>query len=472
MFNKLAGHTPLADMISQIIDDSRSKIAAAEGGDEKKDDKKPNPFFAKKGGDKKEEKKDDDDKGEEKKASATIDFTDVEEVEKLASALDQVGEELIKSADKQEKGGESPVGGTSLPVMSPVGGKQPYKKDGSSKHSVPVSTGLQAGDAGNVAPTQVPNDHAKAPGGAPYPKKGVMKTAAEAVMAKMKAEAEGAAVEEEQAEVEGQEEAEVEETQEVAAEKPKAASVVALEAAVEKMAESTDDYDKRVSKGHARLNGGMGALSGALSGGISGATAPSRSGAVRAAKTVGGAAAGALGLGAAGYLGGKAMHGAAKKLAPKEKKSSDETSPVDYILDKMAGSIEKKMGGETLDSKSGDGPKPPSNPGREMIGSNTAPVSATKAKAKAPQKKLMSQVLTEPMQSNSNDSKVSENLRNASKGGVKIAAARELLKKVAAEGCTCDGKGECRNCKMKKSMEKESMDSTSVGGSSSSSPMA
>lgn len=461
MFNKLAGHTPLADMISQIIDDSRSKIAAAEGGDEKK----PNPFFAKKDGDKKDEKK--DDKGE-KKASATIDYTDSEEVEKLASALESVGDELIKTADKQEKGGESPVGGTSLPVMSPVGGKQPYKKDGSS-HETPNNTGLQSGGPGVKAVTQTPSD-AKMTAKPNYPKKGVMKTAAEAVLAKMKAEAEGAVVEEEQAEEPVQEEAEVEATP--SAEKPKAASVVALEAAVEKMAESGEEYEKRIAKGHGRLGAVMSVVPGALNGAIQGGMSGGSNGA-RAAKAVGGAVAGGGAGAALGYGLGRLNHAAAKKVAPKEKKSSDETSPVDYILDKMAGSLEKKMGGETLDSKSGDGPKPPSNPGREMIASNTAPVAATKAKAKAPQKKLMSQVLTEPMQSKANDSKVSENLRNASKGGVKIAAARELLKKVAAEGCTCDGKGECRNCKMKKSMEKESMGASSMGsGSMSSSPMA
>lgn len=369
MFAKLAGHTPLADMISQIIDDSRSKIAAAEGGEEK-DDKKPNPFFGKKDDKKKDDKPKEkgeekgEDKGEEKKASA-IDFTDSEDVEKLASALDQVGEELIKEADSEEHGGESKGGGTSLPVMSPVAGKQPYKKDGS-KHESPKTIGLQSGGPGTKASTQIPSDvNLKA---APnYPKKGVMKTAAETVLAKMKAEAEGA--------------------EEAVTEKPKAASVVALEDAIDKMAGLKDTAAK-----------------------------------------------------------------GAKAVGKRSKMAAAEESPVDFILDKMAGSTEKRMGGMTLDSKSGDGPKPPSNPGREMIASNTAPVSATKAKAKAPQKKLMSQVLTEPMQSKSNDSKVSENLRNASKGGVKIAAAREFLKKIASEGCSCDGQDECKYCKMKKSM--------------------
>lgn len=410
MFDKLKGHLPLADMISSIIDDSRSKIAAAESEEK---DEKSNPFFAKKPADKKEKKEEKEEPKQEKKASA-IDFNDVEEVEKLASALDQVANEFLKEADKQEKGGESAVGGESLPVMSPVAGKQPYKKDTSAKHSVPASTGLQSGGPGAKASTQVPND-ASMSAIATYPKKGVMKTAAEAVMAKMKADAEEAAgTEAETDEVETEEEA-VETAPEAKDEKPKAASVQALEAAVEKMAgtkvaefppgKGAPPFGKKDDKKKVEAKGD-----------------------------------------------GKGEEGKEEKKDEGEK--DKKASPVDFILSKMA---ESTQGGMDLTSKSGDGPKPPSGGGREMISSNTAPVSATKAKAKAPQKKLMSQVLTEPMQSKAHDSKVSENLRNAAKGGVKIAAARELLQKIASEGCTCDGKGECKYCKMKKSMEKKSM---------------
>ena len=53
--------------------------------------------------------------------------------------------------------------------------------------------------------------------------------------------------------------------------------------------------------------------------------------------------------------------------------------------------------------------------------------------------------------SKSTDNKVHQNLRNASKGGVKIAAADKLalLQKIAEDGCKCSGKGECQYCKMK-----------------------
>lgn len=380
MIAKLAGHLPLSDMVLQIIDDCRTKTAADEGKEDKEKAKKLLKYEKKEHGhipSKKEEE-------EEKKASA-IDFTDPDEVEKLASALDQVGDQFMKvAADGQEHGGEFKGGGESLAVMKPTQGKQPYKKDSSKSHNVPTSTGLQAGDAKSVA-TQVPNDHAKAPGGAPYPKKGVMKTAAESVLEKIRAAA--------QKPVDPPEDTKIEEdTSKKTEEKPKAVSVIRLE---EALANRSNKDDKT---------------------------------------TV---------------------------VEPDNDEGDKQASAVDFILDKIA-NTEKQMGGMTLDSKSGEGPKPPSNPGRELIASNSAVVNAKKVQAKAPQKKLMSQVLTEPALSQAHDSKVHENLRNATKGGVKIAAARELLKKVAEEGCTCNGKGECKHCKMKKAMEKKSMGDTSM----------
>ncbi len=404
---KLAGHLPLADMISQVIEDSRAKIAADEASNDGEKDKQAkinSPLKAGIKGFKNQVKKNekdfdknyDSDKDEwkdEKKASI-IDSSDPEEIDKLASALDQVGDEYIKiAADGKDHGGEYKGGGETLAVLKGTSGKQPYKKDSSKAHNVPMNTGLQAGDA-KSATTQVPNDHAKAPGGAPYPKKGVMKTAAESVMEKIRA----------------------------AAQKPDTVSERMPADETEDPKESKDTKEETKSASVIRLQDAL-----------------------------------------------------AKKASKEDKAvetEDNQPSAVDFILGKLA-NVEKRMGGMTLDSKSGDGPKPPSNPGRELIESNSAVTNAKKVQAKSPQKKLLSQVLNEPAMSKAHDSKVQENLRNASKGGVKIAAARELLKKIAEEGCTCDGKGECKHCKMKKAMEKKSMGNTPMTGSptQSTSPM-
>lgn len=138
------------------------------------------------------------------------------------------------------------------------------------------------------------------------------------------------------------------------------------------------------------------------------------------------------------------------KMSPKVMKTASERL-IDALTEKTAfGEQEKRMGGETLDSASGQGtPATPANGGnaaRKHIASNTAPAAMKKVDAKVQGKKDMAQVLTEPMMSASKDHKVQDNLRNASKGGVKIAAAKALVEKIAAEGCKCESKGECRNC--------------------------
>lgn len=412
MISKLAGNLPLADMVARIIDDSRVKIAAAEGKDDDKV-KKLVDYEKKEHGHVPSVKEEKEEKGKDKEASAVIDFSDPEEVEKLASALETVGDQLMKTAaDGQDHGAEFKGGGETLAVMKPVSGKQPYKKDSSKAHNVPMSTEAQKGDGGAPAPTQMKNDHAKRPGGAPYPKKGVMKTAAESVIDKIRSAAapkpttmtEDVGHEDDSTEVEIKPDGSVAPKQE----KPKSAAVARLQAALTGKNEEPKEEAKPA------------------------------------------------------------------EVVTFEKKDGEEkkAGAVEFILGKIA-NVEKKMGGETLDSKSGDGPKPPSggtNSARSMIESNTAATNAKKVQAKAPQKKLMSEVLTEPMQSKAHDSKVSENLRNAAKGGVKIAAARELLKKVAEEGCTCDGKGECKHCKMKKAMEKKSMGMPMTGSPQPSTP--
>ncbi len=364
MHAKLAGHLSLHDMIKSVIDDARVKVASDEG-DEKKDekkDKKPNPFM------KKKEEKGEKEEGEEKKASAELNPSDPDDIEKLASALEFMGEKL---ADSKYTGGESHQGGEVLVTMSPVAGKQPYKKDTSKSHSVPMSTGLQTDPSQGKASTQVPNDHAKAPGGAPYPKKGVMKTAAEGVMAKIEA--------------------------------------------MKGKKDGDKDKDDKKAPPFAKKDDGD-------------------------------------------------KDDKEEKSDEKEKKSA----ALEFVLSKLGeGEVERRMGGETLDSKSGDGPKPSKdskggNSVRSHIGSNQAAINMKKVEGKGPQKKMLSEVLTEPALSKAHDSKVSENLRNATKGGVKIAAAKDFLQKIA--GDPNDPRHEKLKEAMKKKLEKKSMGGMSMGG--------
>jgi hypothetical protein len=338
MHSKLAGRLPLQAMVAQHIEAAREKLAAADEKDEKgekseKKVKKLVEYEKKEHGGKIPSVKEEE---AEHEKTASIDFTDPESIEKLATALEDVGEKI--AADGIFLGGEHKQGGEQLPVnKTMVSGKQPYKRD-AARHQVPNGTGMMATIDNPGAATAIPTDDKRAPGGngAKYPAKGVLKTAGQSVMEKIEAR---------KAEMFG----ETKPAEETPAAKPE-----------------------------------------------------------MAAKTA---------------------------------------SAVSYVLDKIA---EYHGGGETLDDK----PAPvPSNAGRELIGSNAAVVAATKKKAFSARKAELAQVLTEPAQSKASDSKVHENLRNADKGGVKIAAAKALLQKIASEGCGCGGSGECRSCRLSKAIE-------------------
>jgi hypothetical protein len=335
MHTKLAGRLPLQEMITRHIDAARTKIASADEKTKKlvEHEKKEHGKIPSK----KEEE------AEHEKKSSVIDFHDAESVEKLAAALEAGADLLVKEADSIENGGEKKQGGEQLATQSPTPGKQSYiTGKATAKHQIPTSTGLQATKDNPGAATAVPTDDARAPGGtgAKYPAKGVLKTAAESVLEKLK---------------------------------------------------EKRDSDK------------------------------------------------------------------AKKEEPKKDEKKDEekekkSSAVEYVLGKIAkveNGGESRQGGEQLDNTA----PVPSNPGRQLISSNAAPVSATKREAKAPQKKLLKEVLTEPALSASTDQVVNQNLRNASKGGVKIAAVKACLQKIAEGGCQCDGKGECKHCKLKSAVE-------------------
>ncbi len=382
MLSNLAGHLPLQDMIRQQIDSARTKLAAVEEREEKKE----NPFFKKKN-EKKDEKKED-----KEKKSSVIDSSDPYEVEKLASALDEIAEDLIKEADSIFNGGESHQGGEQLATQGVVPGKQSYTSN-KAKHQIPTHTGLESKKENGPAATAIPDTQHKPPVPlhASYPKKGVLKTAEESEKAKKLLAYE----EREHGKIPSVKE-EKEEDKKGIKEKKSFASVSALQSALAKMAAGKED--KKVFP-----------------------------------------------------FAKKEKEEGKKEEEEKEKKSE----ALDFILGKVA---EFRGGGETLDSKSGQGPKAPSQPGRQLIANNSAPAAATKREAKAPVKKSLSEVLTEPALTSSTDNIVQQNLRNASKGGVKIATVKQFIKKIAEGGCLCGNKGECDYCRMKQTIEKKRAD--------------
>lgn len=440
MHSKLAGHLPLQEMIAQTLESARVKIAAAEDKESGKV-KKLVEYEKKEHGGKipsvKEEKEE-----KKEKMSSVLDPSDPDEMNKLASALDEMGEELLKEADSVENGGESKQGGEQLATQSPTGGKQVYT-GAKAKHQVPTSTGMQGDPSQGKASTQVPNDHARAPGGtgAKYPAKGVLKTAGEdikAMFAKKKDE-KGEKKDEDKKEKKSGVAALQEVVEKIATEKEAfaltdeghkldAKRYGAISKANHDAAKAEDEYAKEAPVKASLFRAGQGAIH----------RMTSRHADYAAKKHEEGKNA----YNPFGGLGGKSRH------ESKEKKSE----AVDFILDKLA---EFHGGGETLDDK----PAPvPSNEGRQLIANNQAPVSATKREAKAAGRKQLSEVLSEPAQTKSTDSTVQDNLRNAAKGGVKIAAVKAYLGKIAEAGCVCAGAGECDYCRMKASVEKKRAD--------------
>lgn len=353
MKNKLAGVAlPLQDVVAQTIEAAREKmkLAAAEKEEKKGDDKekvKKLVAYEKKehGGHIPSAKEEEEEK---EKCSSVIDPADPEEVEKLAAALDYASEKL---ADSVELGKEVHQGGEVLQTGRPVGGTQPYKKDKSKSHNIPMQTGSEKPSDAKGAPANAVATDEKSP-----------------------------------AYLHQKQPADI---------LRKKAGVDLLKEEVEKMAGGfgKDEKGKKDEKKEEKDN--------------------------------------------------------------KEKKSSSEAA--EYILAKISEAAhlggEHKQGGETLSSTA----PVPSNPGRQLISSNAAPKAATKREAKAPRKKELAEVLTEPAMSAAHDSKVQENLRSASKGGVKIAAAvaKAFLAKIAEEGCTCSDAGTCRHCKMTAAMKKK-----------------
>lgn len=453
MATKIAGRLPLQDMISSVIDDARQKLAASEAGKEgsKPEEKKIKKLleYEKKehGGHiptvKEEEEEEMEEKGEkedmgEKKASV-INFYNYSEVEKLASALEFVSNSIFKvAADSVQMSGEPMIGGTVLPTVKPVMGHQPYKHDASKKHNVPMNPGMASDPSQGSASTQMENNAHKAPGGGGAQKEAAIDLALMR-MSGMDKEA----------------------TPKI----DKGLSAAEKFIARQKRIMTSDPLSiKKTLSGEGRLT--PEAMKYQTRKNIANMADKNNPGLLGKMKNIVegkghpfSLAGETTGVGIYSHPSAQRMRSVARAGDDPElykkpsgfwalnKKSSSDAA---YILNKIA---ETSQGGMTLDSKSGEGIKPPAdaangNDLRSFLESSEAATRLQKVDAKRIAKRSLADILTEPVQSKSTDSTAHVALSNATKGGVKIAQARALLQKIAEEGCTCSDKGECKYCKM------------------------
>jgi hypothetical protein len=151
-----------------------------------------------------------------------------------------------------------------------------------------------------------------------------------------------------------------------------------------------------------------------------------------------------------------AMHGAYPKEGVIRTKSAAARAKIkEGILQKLGSGVDNPPKISRKESKgpegvfaSEDGPGPTGPGGFEKVRSVKGAIKFTKKDAKAGVRADLAKVLTEPALSKKKDSKLHENLQNASKAGVKIAGVRENLTKVAAAGCLCGGEGSCDHCRL------------------------
>ncbi len=135
-----------------------------------------------------------------------------------------------------------------------------------------------------------------------------------------------------------------------------------------------------------------------------------------------------------------------------DKMKQAQVSRVRSIMAKMA---EEGTNPAKVQAKHSDVPPPatqaeegvPSQPGevtkqKSMVSSNAAAINYVKQQAKAVPKARMGEVLSEPAQKKSTDPVLHENLDATSGAGVKVAAARMLLQKIAEDGAKEDASPE------------------------------
>jgi hypothetical protein len=126
--------------------------------------------------------------------------------------------------------------------------------------------------------------------------------------------------------------------------------------------------------------------------------------------------------------------GLIRKLAGDEENPASISAGGDPLLQSEPGVPGVLSQGAEAGSNTPRGSAPTSGEGggRELISSNEAAMNATKGQAKQQNKGALSELLTEPMMDSGHDRTLQESLDNTSSAGVKISAARELLKKMAA----------------------------------------
>ena len=523
MHSKLAGgHLPLQDMIAATISNARTKLAAAEEKEGKEKEEKSDKvkklveYEKKEHGGKVPSVKEEE---EEKKASA-IDWDDPSQVEKLAAALEFIGDELEKDADSVNNGGETRQGGQQLATNSAVGGKQDYSRD-AAKHQVPTSTGLEKKPASGPAATAVPDtlNSPPVPLNAAYPKTGVLQALKNWMGKKKEAEA-----------LEKQALAVSTLGHKYDSNESKAKSDFAYAKAKNRFQDRAAKFKNPVGfgsgvRGLMKTHRHQDHVSAQHEKGknvwnpFAGSRTPSRRETAEAAAKAPAAtpdlkkeafsvtpeghaydAEKAAIMGEAGHkllelslkykgfgegstLKDRARFGPDLDIDPGHQKyvedkhkagknaynplggvfsstermkamdgATSKTSAVNFILNKIA---ETATGGMTLDSKSGEGLKPSDTPVggnnvRSILESNQSVINMKKIDGKRPQKKMLSEVLTEPALTSSTDSKVQDNLRNASQGGVKIAMVKAYLQKIAED--TTDPRHE----KLKQALEVKS----------------
>jgi hypothetical protein len=430
MHSKLAGRLPLQTMIAATIEGAKAKIAAAESRTNFGGENEP----------------------EETHFETHLDS--YEEISKLASALEYVGEKL--ASDSIELGGESPQGGMVLPTNTAVGGTQEYKKDGSKKHSPPMDPPTKQSKVSPGASNVMMDNQEKHPGPqglqSKYPDKGPLTTPASSPSDAAKTAA--ARVREKIANA-LQEKVAFSITD--SGHKLDAEKYRAISKALHNMGKAESGYADRSPLLASMTGSPITALRHKLDSRHFDYASKKHGKGRNAYNPFG------------GYL--------TESTHEKEDKKSKQSSALGHVLNKIAeqeggahlSTDAKTGGGVTLDSPAEKGPKPSKDPSggndaRKHISSIQAAIAMKKVDGKAPQKKMLSEILSEPAQTKSTDSKVHENLRNATEGGVKIAAATALLRKIAEEGCKCEEGGEdCRHCKLKKALEKKSQ---GLGGSS------
>lgn len=355
---------------------------------------------------------------EEAEKTASLDFTDPTYIDKLASAVDYIAahvgdiepEGVVSRALHKMAAEGSPQGAGkgpgSLELNKPTAGKQSYKKDKPKTDDASESeagTALSDGENG-TGKTQIENNMHAAPGQtsgisptAKYPAKGPL-----------------------------------------------------VNSGKNKTAGYLGDAAKQVKGGYSELSNARKALKGATDPDkISVLKDLRNKGLTDVAKGVGKIGGPALAAGVVGYGGYRALSKDGKEKTASEvamehilmKLAGEDVSPASISAARIANPLAGMGQLASFDSsqsppKASGGPTTGfGNQGRSHIASSAAAIAMTKKDAKGPQKIQLKEVLEEPALNKATDKKVHENLRNADKGGVKIAALRQKLK-VAMEGMT------------------------------------